>query len=145
LGGLLANSVLQGRKLKREIADSKEDVVAVLKEKFSITDQEDFDTVLEQAERIIKKEEATWAPFTDKSQFLKYLLELMNTLDTEDLGLEIERLTISDGQMTLKARVDGFPKLSKFENELRRSKLFKYTGSTQEPDFTMKIPLAKRR
>jgi len=70
---------------------------------------------------------------------------LMYTLDTENLGLEIERLTISNGDMTLQARVKGFPELAKFENELRRSKLFKYTGSAQNPDFTMKIPLAKRR
>jgi len=146
LGGLLAHNILQGRKLRRELAESKEDVVMVLKEKFRLSgESDDFDTVLEDAEGIVKKDEATWAPFTDKSQFLQYLLELMYTLDTENLGLEIERLTISNGDMTLQARVKGFPELAKFENELRRSKLFKYTGSAQNPDFTMKIPLAKRR
>lgn len=146
LGALLTHSVLQSRKLKREIAASKEDVVEVLQERFDVPrDKEDFDDVVDEAQRIVAKEESIWAPFTEKSQFLKYLLELMNTLDTEDLGLEVDRLAIAPGIMTLKARVKDFPSVAKFENELRRSKLFKYTGSAQKTDFTMKIPLTNRR
>jgi len=144
LSVLITNSFLQSRKLRQEIKASQEDVIELLQERFKIDqDKESFDEIVDEAEGQVRREESIWAPFTSKLQFLKYLLEL-HQLDVEDLGLEIEKLSIADSTMTLKARVPDFPSLTVFENELRRSKLFKYTGSIQNTDFTIKIPLARR-
>ncbi len=139
---LLTHSFLQVNKLRKELVESRADVVETLKDRFNIPEEEDFDEVVDKAESQVSQEENMWAPFSAQSQFLKYILEL-HRLDLEDLGFEIDRISIGNGQMTLKARVRDYPAVSKLEKELRRSKLFRYKGSVQQTDFTMKIQLNK--
>ncbi|MFC1845705.1 pilus assembly protein PilM [Candidatus Dependentiae bacterium] len=142
-GLLIANSFLQIGKLQRELTESKQEVVSILKSRFEIPEEDqDFDDVVESAERAVTNEESVWSPFLAQSQFLKYLLELFS-LDREGLGLEVERVSIAKGVMTLKAKVKDHAALSQLEKELSRSDLFKYRDSLQETDFTMKIPLAR--
>ncbi|MCK5632880.1 hypothetical protein KAH94_03970, partial [bacterium] len=141
LGSLLTHNFLQVGKLQKELHESQEDVVVLLKERFAIPDDiSDFDDVVESAQSSVTREENVWAPFSAQSHFLKYLLEL-HSLDLDDLGFELERVTIKNKEMILKARVKNYPSVAKLEKELRRSKLFKYKGSIQKTDFTMKITL----
>ena len=138
---VLVHSFLQVRSLKQELNESQQEVVEVLKERFDIPrDEEDFDDVVESAERDVVKEENVWFPFSAQSQFLKYLLEL-SSLDQEGLGLQVERISINKGTITLKAKVKDYDSVIALEKELRKSKFFKYEGSVQKTDFTMKIGL----
>lgn len=142
-GLLIVNNFYQEGKLEAELSGSKQEVVNILKKNFAISkEDQDFDDVVENAQRAVTNEENVWAPFLAHSQFLKYLLELFS-LDREGLGLEVERVSIAKDIMTLKAKVKDHAALSQLEKELSRSKLFNYRDSLQETDFTMKIPLAR--
>jgi len=142
---LLLHSSFQMRKLHSEIQESQDEVVAILKERFDLPrDLANFDMIVEEAVSEVTKEERALSLFSAQSHFLKYLLEL-HALDTEGLGLQVKRVVITKDTMTLDAKVKDFKSVSKFEKELRKSKLFKYAGSVQKTDFTMKIPLAKKR
>ena len=117
---ILVHSFLQIRSLKKELNESQEEVVEVLKKRFDIPrDEEDFDDVVESAERAVVKEENVWFPFSAQSQFLKYLLELFS-LDQEGLGLEVERISIDKGVMTLKARVKDYDSVIALEKILEK-------------------------
>jgi len=145
-GLLFVHSFFQIRSLRREVNESQEQVIDILKERFpKLQDEEEveenFDSMVEEAETAVKKQESVLFAFSG-SPFLKYLLAL-HGLDQEGLGLEVERVKIEKGILTLTAKVRDFPELKELEKELRQSKIFRYEGSVPNIDFTMKIPLAK--
>jgi len=145
-GLLFIHSFFQIRSLRREVNESQEQVISILKERFpglkdEEEDEENFDSIVEEAETAVKKEESVLFAFSG-SPFLKYLLEL-HGLDQEGLGLEVERVKIEKGILTLTAKVRDFPELKELEKELRQSTIFRYEGSVPNIDFTMKISLAK--
>ena len=141
-GLLFVHSFFQIRSLRREVNESQEQVVQILKKRFpALKDEEDFEEVFEEAKRAVRAEENLLEAFSG-SPFLKYLLEL-HRLDQEGLGLVVERVKIEKGIMTLTAKVKDFPELEQLEKELRQSKIFRYKDLEQKTDFIMKIPLAK--
>ncbi len=138
---LYVYSFLQVRMMRQELESSQEEVIEVLRKVVTIpTDEEGFDDVVAAAEKAVNKEENMWYPFSAQSQFLRYLLEL-HTLDKEGLGLDVERVTMTKDAMTLKAKVKDFNAVIALEQELRKSKIFRYNDSIQKTDFTIKIGL----
>lgn len=148
-GSLITHTVIQTRRLKKEIQTSQTEAVEELKKWFpSIPEEEDvLDDVVELAKNELKKEEDIWLAFSSQSRtsFLEYLLELSTHINKQELGFEPEQLTIVEGpigQLTLKAKVRDFEALKQLEKTLHQSKLFSYIESPRLPEFTMKISVA---
>jgi hypothetical protein len=78
-----------------------------------------------------------------RPSFLTYLLELTSKIDKKDLGFTIDKLTITESTIMMTAHVRDHTALALLEKELRQSKLFAHVEGQQNPDFTMKIKLAK--
>ncbi len=142
---LIVNMFYQTGILKTEIQESELEVVDLLQQEFSIKDEDEFETVIEEAQRAINKEESVWFAFSlqSRTSFLKYLLAL-HELDKKGLGLVINKIRITDKNVTLDAKVKDHNSVIKLEKKLRKSKLFKYAGSIQKTEFSMKIPLARK-
>lgn len=143
---LLANTFWQIRKLNNELAQSEQEVVTALKERFKKIpdDVTNVSDIITAAQNEIKKDEKLWFAFSGaaRSQFLKYLLELTTKIDKEKLGLTVERIKISDGSITLKAQVKGYEELKALEKELKDSKLLKNFEPQNDPNFEMRIRLS---
>ena len=75
---------------------------------------------------------------------LQYLLELTTKIDREGLGFTLDKLNITDNTMSMVARVKDYAALAVLEKELRSSKLFAHVEEQNDPEFTMKIRLAKK-
>lgn len=148
-GTLITHTVLQTRRLKKEINASQSEAVEELKNWFpEIPEEEEYlDDVVELAKNELKKEEDIWLAFSSQARtsFLEYLLELSTHINKQQLGFEPEQLTIVEGpigQITLKAKVKDFEALKQLEKALHQSKLFSYIESPRLPDFTMKITVS---
>ena len=148
LGTLVTYSYLQTSRLEKEIASSEEQAVEVLREKFKNSIPEDtneLEEALQKAQEELTREEKTWFAFSSQSPalFLKYLLELTSRVDKESLELALEKITITDGVMTLKGRVKDFPALTTLVRELEQSKLFRLPEPQRDIKFdALKIILA---
>jgi type IV pilus assembly protein PilM len=150
LGTLATYSYLQTSRLEKEIASSEEQAIEALKENFKNSVSEDItelDEALQRAQEELAREEKTWFAFSSQSPalFLKYLLELTNHVDKESLELALEKITITDGVMTLKGRVKDFPSLTTLVRELEQSKLFTLPEPQRDVKFdALKIVLAPK-
>lgn len=150
LGTLFTYSYLQTSRLQQEIESSEEQAVEALKDKFknSVTQETtDLEDALQQANEELAREEKTWFAFSSQSPalFLQYLLELTNRIDKESLELNLEKITITDGSMTLKGRVKNFSALTTLERELKQSKLFSQIEPQKDIKFdALKITLARK-
>lgn len=148
LGTLIGHSYWQIRKFKRELAISEKEVISALqetlKDKMPKIEKRLADTVQE-AERVVQREQKQWFAFSGpaRASFLTYLLELSTKIDKQELGLTVEKITISDDMLTLKGDVKDSDALIKLEEDLRKSKLFNYQGQEQNTKFTMEIPLRR--
>jgi len=142
-----AHVFLQWRKLSNEAYKSEQEAISEIKKRFPKvpSDRKTLDDIIEFAKHEVNKEEKTWFAFSSqaRSSFLKYLLELTTKLDKQGLGLNVEKITIADDIMTLKAQVKGHEELKKLQKDLKQSKLFSYIEPQLETDFTMKIMLVK--
>lgn len=144
-GIMISHYTYQTNRLRKEIAESSQEVITVLKEQFKIPqDENDLQDILDLADQAIIKEQETWFAFSyaNQSRFLHYLLELTNKIDKKNLGFIPEKITIVEGTLTLKARVKDFEALKLLEKELRSSTLFVAIEPQDTPQFTMKITLA---
>jgi|GEM_PF-1836166 len=88
-----------------------------------------------------KNEEETWKKLsaTNRYSLLLYLSELSKNIHRDEVGLDIERLTISleAHQIVLYGRVKNYETLRKFEEQLA-SPLFESVPKQQEPVFEEK-------
>lgn len=139
LGSLLLNAFWQSRKLKKEAYQSEQEIILALKEhiKNIPDDATDVDEVLGAAKTQINQEEKVWSAFsnTARQRFLEYLMELTSKIDKPNLGLDVEKLSITPEVIILKARVRGYEELRTLERNLNDSKLFK-VESVPDPNFT---------
>jgi type IV pilus assembly protein PilM len=144
LGGHL---FFQWRKLSSAAYASEQEAISEIKKRFPKvpSDRKTLDDIIEFAKHEVSREEKTWFAFSSqaRSSFLKYLLELTTKLDKQGLGLNVEKITIADGLMVIKAQVKGHEELKKLQKDLKLSKLFSYVEPQLETDFTMKIMLVK--
>ncbi len=144
-GILIAHYTIQVKKLQTEIHLSEQEAIEALRKEFTISpEEEDLDEIVEAAEEQVRKAKETWFAFSSKARasFLQYLLELARKIDKESLDFRIEKLSIAEGMLILKAQVKDYEALKVLERELRQSKLFSFIEPQDKPSFTMKITLA---
>jgi type IV pilus assembly protein PilM len=142
-----AFSFLQLRTLNNSIYEYQQEAVDALVHQFpkALTDVGTLEDAVEQAALQVKKEEDLWFSFANpmRPSFLTHLLELTSKIDKKDLEFTLDKLTITEPTITLTAHVRDHAALALLEKELRQSKLFAHVEGQQNPDFTMKIKLAK--
>jgi type IV pilus assembly protein PilM len=135
---------LQRRSFTRAISKNEQEVIAALKAQFSSITSTRIERVIEDAQEAVDREESTWFAFSSaaRASYLKILLELKSKIDTESLGFVIDRLTITEGQLTIKAHVRDYNALKLLEKALRSSTLLMAFEPQATTDFEMKITLA---
>lgn len=156
VGSLFTNLLWQTISLRTEKEDSQLQVIKALKNEFptlkkksgeegeeeqeSLDDQ--FDTIIKDAESALKTELETLFKFSTRSRasMINYLFELTQRIDKKALGFNVERITINDKDIILKAHVRDEHALKVLEKSLGESELFIPTPQ-QHPDFTMRIIL----
>ncbi len=146
ISSLLTHSFLQIRKLQYEVVTAEQETITALKERFKKIEGDRLDDVVDEAQKEVDQEEKLWFAFsaTVRTSFLEYLLELTNKIDKEGLGFEIEKLTMTEDAITLKANVKDFESLKLLERDVKQSKLFSYIEPPlEEISFTTKIGLVK--
>ena len=149
---LITHSIIQIRRLNKEIEISKNETIKELKNRFTEIpeDSDDLDEVLEEAKSALTKEESIWLAFSSQTRvsFLEYLLELSSRINKQELGFVPEQITITDGvkgEISLKAKVRDYPALTLLEKSLSKSKLFSYVEGQKTPDFIMKILISRNQ
>ncbi len=146
LGALIGNTLWQVSRLRSESRQSEQEVIDTIKEhiKNIPDDATTLEEVLDAAKNQVNQEEKTWSAFSGaaRARFLEYLLELTNKVKA-DLGLDIEKLSISGDTIIMRASVKDFPALTTLENDLNQSKLFKVEPVHDPKNFTMTIHIIK--
>jgi type IV pilus assembly protein PilM len=145
-GMLIGLHITQTSKLKKELSSSTKEVIDVLKEQFPKIpkDENNLDELIDIANQAIANEKELWFAFSyaNQSRFLHYLLELTQKIDKETLGFEPEKITITEGVLTLKAQVKDYDALKILERELKSSPFFSNVVPQDSPNFTMQIRLS---
>lgn len=143
---LIGLHVTQTSKLKKELDSSTKEVIEVLKQQFPKIpkDENNLDEILDISNQSIANEKELWFAFSyaNQSKFLHYLLELTQKIDKEGLGFELEKITITEGLLILKAQVRDYDALKILERELKSSTLFSNIMPQDSPNFTMQIRLS---
>lgn len=145
LFGILGTHLyLQRRTLKKTVLKNEQEAISALKKQFSSITSTRIERVIEDAQEAVDREESTWFAFSSaaRASYLKILLELKSKIDADSLGFVIEKLTITEGQLTLKARVRDYNALKLLEKALRSSTLLMAFEPQATTDFEMKITLA---
>lgn len=144
LGGTLFWHITQ---LKHTVYQAEQEALLSLKEhiKKLPKDTDTLEQAISSAKNIIAKEEKTWSAFssTARTNFLEYLAELTK-LNKDELGLEIEKLTMTPDVIIMKAQVKGYEELTMLEKDLKESKFFSYVEPINEPKFSMTLRVAKK-
>ena len=144
LGGLY---LVRVQAYETELENSTKELIHVLKKQFPRLSKVDepVDELVDMAKLEVEKEQETWFAFSLslQSRFLQYLLELTTRIDKESLDFVVERITIAEDVIMLKAHVKNYEALKVLERELRQSPLFLSVEPQDNPRFTMKITLAQ--
>lgn len=145
---LIITRQVKVRSLENQIELSKQQVLGRLKQTFSITDkkaQKSLNNAVKAAEKIVSNEEDLWFSFSKKVRFsyLRYLEELSKILNKKELGLSINKLSISEGIINIQGEVPSYPQLEEFEKALEESNLFSHITRPEQLKFTIKITLKK--
>ena len=146
LGMLIAFSILQTRKLNKELESSQQEVIQALQDRFPelAEGNANLDNMISDAETALNEEEKLFEFATAaRSSFLKYLLELTNKIDKNSLDLEVEKITIGENTITFKGQVKDYDALIALEREIRQSKLFKIEKGEDNPQFNLVITIVK--
>lgn len=143
---LIGLHITQISTLKKELASSTKEIVEVLKQQFPKIpkDETNLDEIMDIANQAIATEKELWFAFSyaNQSRFLHYLLELTQKIDKEGLSFEPEKITITEGLLTLKAQVRDYDALKILEKELKSSSFFSNIVPQDTPNFTMQIRLS---
>lgn len=144
LGILNTHFYLQKRTLSSVAQKMEQEAINTLKQQFPSISGNRIERVIEDAQEAVNKEESTWFAFSSaaRASYLKILLELKSKIDVDSLGFVIEKLSIHEGQLIIKARVKDYNALKLLEKALRSSPLLMAFEPQATPDFEMKITLA---
>ena len=125
---------------------SREEIFSGLKSAFPSIKTKNIKTLLDNAQKEVKKEEALWSSFsTDtRTSFLSYLQTLSTEIDREALGLSLKKMTISKNFIFLEGSVRDFIAVDRFENQLKKTNLFTKVPDMQDVDFSFTLPLAPK-
>lgn len=142
-GILMAHYIMQRRTFKKEIQASEQQTITALKAQFKDVDSKTLARVIEDSQEAVSKEESTWFAFSSaaRSSMLTILLELKTKIDKDALGFVLEKLTITQDTVTIKAHVRDHNALQLFEKALQNSELLKNFEPQRDPAFEMKITL----
>lgn len=145
-GMLIVHFYMQRRALKKVAMHAEQETITALKKQFPSLTAKNIGNIVEDAQEEVDKEETTWFAFSSaaRASLLKILLELKSKIDVEALGFVIKKLTITEGQLIIYARVRDYPALKLLEKTLRTSPLFETVEQQANPDFEtngMKITL----
>lgn len=124
---------------------SKNEIFRALQERFpEIEESYLLSDIIEEAEDAVTEEETTWFAFSApaRSSILQILLELKSRIDKDAIGFVLEKLAITDNNLTIKARVRDFNGLKLLEKSLDESPLFSFVPPQNEESFEMTITLA---
>ncbi len=130
-------------KASNAVESAQKTAVDALKEQLPEIKTDRLDDALKDADEEVTKEEKTWFAFSNRvrSSYLKYLLELTNRMDKQTIGLELERINMSENTIVLKGHVANFDAFRNLRKALRESDLFGQPEAKEELDFTMTIPI----
>lgn len=134
--------------IRYQVKEAEQETIDALRDRFKKIpeDATALDEVVDEAQKEVDREEKVWLAFSGygRDTILRYLLELTTIIDKQSLGLVMERLTIAEDTITLKASVRGFEELKALVRDLRQSKLFNYVEPQNDTRFTMVIRLKKQ-
>ncbi|MCL4379874.1 type II secretion system protein GspL [Candidatus Dependentiae bacterium] len=141
MGGYL---IWQGSRLARTVEKAKKEVVSTLQQALNITDAailRNMDDTIQTSRTLIEQENAVWFAFSRASRvgFLKALQELSELLDKQALQLQISSMLLEPRKITITGSVQGYPALTMFEEEIRKSEMFTLANIPQEPQFTVTL------
>jgi hypothetical protein len=151
--GLIISVVWSTSRLSSAKDEWQKEVITALKKQFpAITKDADdegettsdiFDTTIQKAQQELKNELETLSKFSHKSRgsFIQYLFELTQRIDKKALGFRIDRLIITDKDITMTAHVKDEKVIPILETALSESTLFRIESRVQHPDFTMRLIL----
>lgn len=142
---LITHYSLQTRKLRKAFVSSEQEALKELRENFkTIEEDDDLEEAITAANTELEVLQKRWFAFSNQSRtsFLQYLFELSTKIDHKALGLRVERLTIDDGFLILKAEVKDYDALKILQQSLKQSPLFSDVESPETLQFTIRITLA---
>ena len=136
-------SSMQIGKLEKTLKKYNTSTLNRLKNSFGAADTNDLDDIINLATVKVSNEKKLWFSFSSETRYsyLRYLQELSNVVDINKIDLDLKKLIISDGIMTLQGKVDNFDDVGLLEQALAKAPLFKLTTFPQELSFTIKITL----
>lgn len=154
---LIIFNLFQTRKFKKELYASMGEAKTLLVDTFGneikpkttkgLTAEKELRRLVENAERKLQEKEKMWFAFSAPAQvtFLRYLYEIFTGLDRQELGLQISKLGLKEGILSLEGSVKDYDALEQFDRFIQASPLLgKITrGSLQEPEFKIDIELNK--
>jgi type IV pilus assembly protein PilM len=149
--GLIGYTVYELSSLHLEISGSTEELSKEITDRFkSIPADEgiELDDLMSRAKSEVEQREKLMFAFSGghKASFLEYLAELTKVLHKDTLELTLNRLQIDENAITIEGYLppEAYDQLRILQDELRTTKLFKYTGRQQNPQaINIKIPLNK--
>lgn len=149
MGGLVLDTWFMKRKFNSEIELSTQDALSKLKSNFEKLKKHTKSALSlkkanDTAEDEVKKEDAILSQLLrkDRISFLACLEELSRKIDRDSLNFKISKLVINDQsrQITLDGKVKDYKELGILEEDLRRSKIFKFlTPRLQDTTFEIKL------
>lgn len=141
---LITHYSIQTKRLNKELVSSQQEALRKLTSTFPNLESRNLADAIEEAQDEITQQKETWFAFSNQSRssFLQYLLELTTKIDIKSTGFDIEQISLTEKEMTLKARVRDYEGLKILERELAQSPLFSFVEPQETLQFTMKIMLA---
>lgn len=141
---LIGHAYWQKRSLSRQARSMEQEVIRTLHD-LELTDNNNFQEAIEEAEQKVSDDEELWFAFSRQRRFsfLKALQDLSIAIDRKGIGLNLKKLFITTNDITFEGQVDGFDELKVLERELQESKLFRYVPTLQALKVSEKLLLKK--
>lgn len=147
VASLSIHTFLQIQNLSSIAEKAKVRAIADLKKNFSGIKGKSLKEAVKTARKQIQKEEMIWFSFSSQTQhsFLRYLLDLSTKVDREVLGLELKKMVVNKGTITLDGKVRNFEAIDEFEKQLKETQLFSDVPLLQQFTFSpLVLPIAKK-
>ena len=137
-------SLFRTRNLNGMLELYKKQTLSILHQHFpGIKTSGNLATTINQALNKVNDEKKLWFSFSNQTRYgyLKYLQALTEAFEAHKVRLDLKKLTISDGVMTLQGTVEEFTEFDALEDALRSVPLFTSFTKLREKSFTIKITL----
>lgn len=97
--------------------------------------------LVKEIKKSLDSEISIWMPYSDKNRtkYSKALEELSKILNPKELSINTEEVSMNDNFITIKASAESFEALTKFEDLVEKSKVFKMQSRPQTTKFEVKL------